>query len=475
MKRSDAISPAPRPASFAASPLARSLLANVPVPLILVAIVLLGNFVITPRAIGAYNMEIVMQIGIAIILATSLQLINGFGGQFSLGHAGFMAVGAYLSGYPSVAHSRDLTDPAAVLLFYVGLFLSVGIAAAVLVGVFKAARASARLHPSLPAIVMVVLLVWILFDISRSAKYDTPPAYLFVSRGVALLRQLFDVIVHEGGSRAAAISAALPQGWAQPVCFIILLIGGGLCAAGAGLIVGLPTLRLRGDYLAIATLGFAEIIRIAIQNAEPLGESFGLSGIPGYTSFAWLYGAAFITIIVIWRLAYSDKGRAIQAVREDEVAAAAMGIDTTHHKVLSFVIGSFFAGVGGVLYAHFTSFITPEPQVFGLVRSIEFVVMVTLGGLASISGAVLAAIALTLLPELLRNVDDLLPDAVRRTGFSISESRMVIYSLLLIGMMLLRPQGLLGGKELWPRRGMFGRRRLTSPIADPPEPETAAL
>jgi branched-chain amino acid transport system permease protein len=287
-----------------------------------------------------------------------------------------------------------------------------------------------------------------------------------------MLERLFDAIVTKGAGPAASISNTLPEMLRAPACFLILLVGGGLCAAAAGLIVGLPTLRLRGDYLAIATLGFAEIIRVAIQNAEPLGGPLGLGGIPNYTSFGWLYGAALVTIIVIWRIAYSDKGRAIQAVREDEIAAASIGVDPTHHKVLSFVIGSFFAGVGGVLYAHFTGFITPQPTEFGLIRSIEFVVMVTLGGLGSISGAILAAVVLTMLPEVLRNVSS-----------DVVEWRMVIYALLLIAMMLLRPQGLLGGRELWPR-GWRGRGRRgdasrhappTPPVNDAPEPETKAL
>jgi branched-chain amino acid transport system permease protein len=449
-----------------------SLLANAPVPLVLLAVALLGHALVTPETIGAYQMEMVMQVGVAIVMAVSLQLINGFSGQFSLGHAGFMAVGAYLSGYPSVAHSDGLANPAAVLLFYAALFVSVGIAAAALFGVFVAARRSGRLHPSLPSLLMVLIFAYVVFDFWRASRFDAPPAYLVVSRGVGLLQRLFDVIVTGGAGAADAASGALPEALRAPLCFLVLLAGGGLCAAGAGLVVGLPSLRLRGDYLAIATLGFAEIIRVAIQNAEPLGGPLGLGGIPTYTSFAWLYGAAVVTTLVIWRIAYSDKGRAIQAVREDEVAAASIGVDPTRHKVLSFVIGSFFAGVGGVLYAHFNGFITPQPTEFGLIRSIEFVVMVTLGGLGSISGAILAAVVLTVLPEVLRNVSS-----------DVVEWRMVIYALLLIVMMLLRPQGLLGGRELWPR-GLRGRRRgpaakhapPASPVDDDaPEPETKAL
>jgi len=156
-----------------------------------------------------------------------------------------------------------------------------------------------------------------------------------------------------------------------------------VCAGVVGLIVGMPALRLRGDYLAIATLGFAEIIRILIQNSRPLGGALGLTGIPKYTNFAWLYGFVVITIAVIWRVAYSAKGRAIMAVREDEIAAAATGIDPTHHKVVAFIIGSSSEASPARCSALHERSIAPYQ--FGLQKSIEIVVMVTLGGLGSIT------------------------------------------------------------------------------------------
>jgi ABC-type branched-subunit amino acid transport system permease subunit len=436
-------------------PMARSLWANLPVPIAIVVFAVIGRFVVTPKSIGAYNFEILMQVGVAIVLAVSLQLINGFGGQFSLGHAGFMAVGAYLSGYPSIAYGQQMTNPAGVLFYYVALFVTVGIAGAVVYAVFYLVRLLGKFHPSLPMVVLLLIFAWVVFDVSRASKYEVPPAYLVVTRGVALLKALFTMIADGGAPLAAKLSGIIPLAVRGPICFVILLAGGGSCAAGAGLVVGLPTLRLRGDYLAIATLGFAEIIRIGIQNAKPLGGPLGLGGIPNYTDFGWLFGVGcVVTIVAIWRIAYSDKGRAIQAVREDEIAAAATGVDPTHYKVLSFIVGSFFAGVGGALYSHYSGFITP--QEFGLVRSIEFVVMVTLGGLASISGAILAAIVLTLLPEVLRNINR-----------DLAEYRMAIYSLLLIVMMLLRPQGLLGGRELWPGKWRKARRALPPPTGFP--------
>ena len=499
--------PAPPPAAWL-----QSLVANAPLPLVLAAAVLVGNAVVTPQ-----NTEIGMQIGVAVIMAVSLQLINGFSGQFSLGHAGFMAVGAYFAGYPAAELSRELTDPAAVLLFYIGLFLSAGIGGALLLGLFLLARASGRISPALPPVLMVLIFAWVLADISLAARYpEAPPAGLVVSRAVGLLGRLYTFVVEGRAPAAAAVSGALPAALREPVCFLVLLIGAGLCAAAAGLVVGLPTLRLRGDYLAIATLGFAEIIRIGIQNAEPMGGPRGLA-VPTYTDVGWLYGGAVVTAVVVWRIAYSAKGRAIQAVREDEIAAAACGIDTTRHKVLAFVAGAFFAGVGGALYAHYAGFLTPND--FGLQRSIEFVVMVVLGGLGSITGAIAAAVVLTFLPEMLRDPPDLWPwgfvvlagalavsyaavamkwvrlrrwvvTAAVLVGAAVlwqllryvaayfevnlADWRMVIYALLLIVMMLVRPQGLLGGKELWPRR-LWGRRRVTSPVRDRPEPEMAAL
>jgi ABC-type branched-subunit amino acid transport system permease subunit len=348
-----------------------------------------------------------------------------------------MAIGAYLSGYPAIHYSNQMNDPSAVLLFFVSLGLCVGIGGAILLMVFLLARWSGRIHSALPGVVMVLIFAWMIADISTASGSEKVPPYLVFSKLIELLSNLYAAMLSGGLEMAGKVSSVLPAMMRAPVCFIVLLIGGGCCAAAAGLVVGLPTLRLRGDYLAIATLGFAEIIRVVITTSKPLGGALGMDRIPIQTNFGWLYGAAIVTVVVIWRLAYSAKGRAIMAVRDDEIAAAAVGIDTTHHKVIAFVIGAFFAGVGGALYAHYTGFITPTD--FSIVRSIEFVVMVTLGGLASISGAIMAAIVLTLLPELLRVIADW---------------RMVIYSLLLVVMMLLRPQGLLGGRELWFRRSL---------------------
>lgn len=303
---------------------------------------------------GAFNsfwLQIVIFIGINITLAVSLNLINGYTGQFSLGHAGFMAIGAYVAAYLSTEHSA-------------GLFTALG------------------------------------------------------------------------GANAFSIS----------VLFVGVLIVGGLAAAVAGLIVGVPSLRLKGDYLAIVTLGFSEIIRVLIQNTNAVGGPRGYSGIAGYTTLFWTYAIAAITIYVVVSLIDSTYGRGFLTVRDDEVAAEAVGINTTRYKVTAFVLGAFFAGVAGGLYAHSTTYINPSG--FDFQKTIEIVVMVILGGMGSTAGVALAAIVLTLFLEYLRFVSgyEWLPDIVRR----IASNRMIIYSLVLIALMLLRPQGLFGRL---PRRG----------------------
>ncbi|HWP41040.1 MAG TPA: branched-chain amino acid ABC transporter permease [Tepidisphaeraceae bacterium] len=290
-----------------------------------------------------YFLRILVLIGINVILAVSLNLINGITGQFSLGHAGFMAIGAYTTG--------------------------------------------------------TIMHYW------------------------------------------------RPEGAMIPLAIVALLMLGGMFASAAGLVIGIPTLRLRGDYLAIATLGFGEIIYTLIINTEHIGPlrvggASGLHGIPIVANFFWTYVGLVVCVVCVWRIAYSAKGMAFRAVREDEIAAAAMGIDTTYYKVAAFVIGAFFAGVAGGLFATYNGNL--DPASFRFMRSIEIVVMVVLGGQGSVTGSILAAAILTWLPEQLR--------------FLSGVWRMIFYSILLIGMMLLRPGGLLGSRELW-----WTRRRIQPP------------
>ena len=218
---------------------------------------------------------------------------------------------------------------------------------------------------------------------------------------------------------------ALQQGF----LFLGALTAGGLSAAFAGLLVGVPSLRLKGDYLAIVTLGFGEIIRVIFQNVESLGGALGLNGIPPYTTIFWVLAFVAITVFTVTCLVNSTYGRGFLATRDDEIASEAVGLNTTRYKIVAFVIGAFFAGIAGGLYGHFKMTITPTG--FDFTKSIEIVVMVILGGMGNTLGVILAAILLTLLPEVLR---------------PIAEYRMVLYSFLLIVLMLVRPQGLFNFK-----------------------------
>lgn len=215
-----------------------------------------------------------------------------------------------------------------------------------------------------------------------------------------------------------------------PLMFVGTVVGGAV-AGLFGLIIGIPALRLRGDYLAIATLCFGEIIRLTILNIEALGGATGIPGIPRVMQLHWGFVAAVVVVILVANTVRSSIGRALQSVREDEVAAETMGINTFKYKVLAFVIGSFFAGVAGGLYAHNFYVINPKNFSFGLTFNI--LVMVVLGGQGSVTGAVLGAAAFTVVDAFLQ---------------SYTADRMIIFSLILIVMMLLRPEGLLGAREL---------------------------
>jgi branched-chain amino acid transport system permease protein len=212
-------------------------------------------------------------------------------------------------------------------------------------------------------------------------------------------------------------------------------------AAAMGLIVGIPSLRLKGDYLAIVTLGFAEIIRIVILNIEAVGGATGYQ-VPGYANFFWIGIFAIITVVVIRNIVKSDSGRALISIREDELAAEAMGVNTTRYKVTSFVIGSAFAGVAGVLFAHYNKFLSTND--FQFIKSFEIIIMIVIGGMGSMTGAILGAIIVTLLPELLRQLPDI---QVGATTFKFADLRLVIFALILILTMILRPQGILGTAE----------------------------
>ncbi len=212
--------------------------------------------------------------------------------------------------------------------------------------------------------------------------------------------------------------------------FGLAIIVGGLAASCAGLIIGIPSLRLKGDYLAIATLGFGEIVRIMFLNIDYVGGASGMQ-VTHLTTWPWVATCVMVTIIVIVNFTHSTHGRACISVMGNEIAADAMGVNTTYYKVMAFAIGSFFAGVAGALYAH--NFYIIQPSNFGFLKSFDILIFVVLGGLGSLSGAFIAAVLLTVVSMYLQDFP---------------ETRMVIYSLVLVVTMLYRPQGLLGTREV---------------------------
>ena len=292
---------------------------NITWAVIIIALYAVGQGLTVAGIIDAYTFMNIAPLAINIILAVGLNLITGITGQFSLGHAAFMAVGAYTS-------------------------------------------------------------------------------------------------------------AILTSNFGMP--FIVGIIGAALIAAVAGVLIGIPTLRLKGDYLAIATLGFGEIIKTLLLNNEFVGGASGFNYIPLYTNWTWLFLMVVLTIVVISNFIKSKSGRACIAIREDEIAAEAMGINTTFYKVLAFAIGALFAGIAGALYGGYLSFITPES--FGFMKSIDILVIVVFGGMGSITGSVVGAIAISFISIALQGIPEL---------------RMVIYSVILFIIMVYRPQGIMGNYE----------------------------
>ena len=291
-------------------------------------------------ALIEYVQRIILLAGINVILAVSLNLINGTTGQFSIGHAGFMAIGAYGSAF---------------------------------------------------------------------------------------------VGVHVAPVVAGALGAG-PFG--DALTFNLALVVGALAAGLSGLCVGLPSLRLRGDYLAIVTLGFGEIIRISFNNATFLGAATGYfgdspAGLPPYTNLFWVYLWVAVIILAMWNVTFSQTGRSLSAIREDEIAAEAMATPTTRLKILAFSLSAAGAGIAGGLFAHMQAGIRPED--FRFDKSIDMIVMIIVGGLGSVTGAALGGIFVAVSLELMRDLN---------------EYRLVLYALLLIVIMLVRPEGLLGSREL---------------------------
>jgi len=228
--------------------------------------------------------------------------------------------------------------------------------------------------------------------------------------------------------------------------FLLALFLGGVAAALAALLIGIPTLRLRGDYLAIATFGFGEIINVLANNFIPLTNgALGIKGIPEYTNLWWTVNWAFWSVFMIKGLVNSSFGRALKAIRENEVAAEAMGVNLFRHKLLSFVLSGFFAGVAGGLFVTLIS--TVSPSLFTFTMTFNLLIIIVLGGLGSITGSVVTAFIFAFLQEILREVEA--PITIGAWTFpGIPGMRMVVFSVLLVVMMIFYRQGLFGNKEI---------------------------
>jgi branched-chain amino acid transport system permease protein len=329
-----------------------------------VAAVLLAAFLTAADLwFDAFTLRVLNMCAIYAVLALSLNLVNGFTGLFSLGHAGFMAVGAYTCALLTMSPEQKAMN----------FFLA----------------------PIVP---------W-LADVS--------------------------------------------------IPFVPALVCGGLAASLVAFLVGAPVLRLKDDYLAIATLGFSEIIRVVLVNAQPVTNgALGLKGLPKFSSTAAVWSCAALATLFLALLTRSGFGRAMKAVRDDEIAAAAMGVNVFRVKVTSFAASSFMAGVGGALLAHLLT--TIDPNMFGFMLTFNILLVVVLGGIGSISGSIVGAIAVTVLMEALRFLDGSIDlGVVRLEGRP--GLRMVVFALLLMGVVLFRQRGLLGKRELsW---GMFADAR----------------
>jgi branched-chain amino acid transport system permease protein len=313
----------------------------------------------------SYTKRIFNLCAIYVVLALSLNLLNGFTGLFSLGHAGFMAVGAYVSALLTMTTAQK--------------------------------------------------------DMNFFLTPITP-------------------LLH---------GVTLP--------FLPALLIAGLAAALMGFLIGAPVLRLRDDYLAIATLGFAEIIRVLITNFQPITNGAqGLKGLPKYSTTWAVWGCAAAATLFMVLLIRSSFGRALKAVRDDEIAAEAMGVNVFRVKVVSFTVSSFMAGVGGALMGHMIT--TIDPKMFTFILTYNILLIVVLGGAGSISGSIIASIGVTLLMEILRFLDEPMDLLLFKTS-GLPGLRMVIFSVILMAVVIFRQRGLMGNRELsWDSLAAAGRR-----------------
>ena len=351
--------------------------------------------------------------GAAITIVTlGLNLIYGFNGQFSLGQYGFYAIGAYASA--DVTYRYTHNDPS-------GLVVVIGGAAL--------------------ALLFIGAVAWFF-----RLFYGVSTITSFVFNVIATVLGFFlavVVLVPVLGPVVDGLLGALPEVVAQQIVFFLALLGGGILAGIASFLFGIPVLELGSDYFGIATLGFTIIIKVLADNTDtilPFPEmkgARGMIGIPQWTTWPWVFFTFLFVVVVMRNLLHSSTGRAIVSVREAERAAELVGIDTARTKILAFVVGSFFAGLAGGIRAHDLAFL--HPQSFHFIQSFNPLIIVVFGGLGSMTGTIFAGFAwIIFLEGILRLY---LPP-----GFE--NWRFVIYPLMLLLMMLLRPEGLLGQYEI---------------------------
>lgn len=369
---------------------------------VLLSLGLLNNFWNTLIRFGA----------VMAIVSLGLNLIYGFNGQFSLGQWGFYAIGAYAAADVTYRWSQTQSADGLAILFLVVLFVGFSF--------WGVAKLLARMRGIDPLSGFALYLVGVI-----------------VTGWIALkLGQLLTAPV-------TALFAALPPALSMQIIFFLAVLLGGLIAAEVSYIFGWPVLTLGSDYFGIATLGFTIIIKVLLDNSDTLlgftemKGARGMVGIPNITSWLWVSIFLLIIVIVTRNLLHSSAGRAIVSVREDEIASKAMGINVAQQKILAFVLGSFFAGIAGGLYAHINGFL--HPNTFNFIKSFDPMIIIVFGGLGSVTGTVFASFAWALVLEGFLRL--WLPQ-----GFE--TWRFVVYPVLLLIMMLLRPKGLFGGFEV---------------------------
>jgi branched-chain amino acid transport system permease protein len=355
----------------------------------------------------------ILRIGAAMaIVSLGLNLIYGFNGQFSLGQWGFYAIGAYTAA--DITY-RWYNDQSALALGIVLLgVLLVGAAIFYIRKLLSRVRGIDPLSAFTVYLTATLILGWVAFKVG------------------VLINPLL-----------SSILGALPEFIAMQLVYVLAVVVAGIFAAEISFLFGLPVLTLGSDYFGIATLGFTIIVKVLFDNSdtmlgfEEMKGARGMIGIPKLTTWFWVFLFLFLVLLVMRNLLHSSYGRAIVSVREDEIAAKAMGIDVAEYKIVTFVIGSLFAGLAGGLYAHINGFL--HPSTFNFIKSFDPMIIIVLGGLGSMTGTLAGAFTWALLLEgVLRLV---LPQ-----GFE--TWRYVVYPLLLLLTMLVRPAGILGGYEM---------------------------